>query len=225
MRAARAAAARGEADDDTAPGRSFKHYYSKPRTRGSSPNRRSSRPRVRLPQKPDAWGSRQAPPAPKQKRASKGSAIKRSRVHMSVAATRGLVCGHQSDAASRFPMPYPGVDCGPTQLQQHHRHHHIGHRRSPKRAIGDHSGSRRAHTIEELNHGPAGRRLRTRPRSAMALPPSRTEGSESGGVNGHRQPPKSKRKQDVSKAAVIGERDRRGGSKRLRCATLQAYRC
>lgn len=170
-----------------------------------------------LPPEPDGWGSRrQATPTPKQKRVvSKGSAIKRSRVHMSVAATRGPTRG-QSDADSRFPMPYPGVGRGPAQLQHHQ--HHLGQRKSPKQGVADHSGSRRVHSIEEHNHGPADRRLRTRPRSAMVMPPSQTVGSGSGRVKGGLQPPKSKGAQDVSNTAVIGERDRRGGSKRLRYA-------
>lgn len=218
MRAARAAATRGEADDGTA-FRLSKHYHNKLETREFLTNHRSSRPRRGLPPEPESWEPRRhATPTPKQKRVSKGSAVKRSRVHMSDVAARGTT-GIQSDADSRFPMPYPGVDRAPTQLQ-HHQHPHLGQRRSPKRAVADHSESWRVRGVDEHNHESADRRLRTRPRSAMVLPLSQAHGCiGSGRVNEHRQLPKSKRKQDTSKAAVIEERDRRGGSKKSRYAT------
>lgn len=216
MRVARAAAARDEADDCVAFGRSPRYNFSKTRTRGSSPNHRSSRATVRLSAEPDAWEPpRQATPAPKQKRVRKGSAVKRSRVHMSVAAARGPA-GGQRDADSRFPMPYPGVDRAPTQSQ----HHHLGQRRFRNRAVADLSTSRRTQNIEDRNHRSAVRRLGTRPRSAMVLPLSQTGGPGSGRTNGQRQPPKPKRKQEVSKAARVGEQDQRRGGKRSRYATL-----
>lgn len=221
MRAARAAAARGEAGGGFSLRGPSDQYYAEQTTRGSSQHHSSggSRPRVRmLPPGRHASVSRgQTTPSPKQKRVPKGSAGKRSRV---VAGTvRGPAAYRQRDADSRFPMPYPGVDREAGGRLETHQQRYFGHHpseRGPnKRAGYGHPGSRRTMGIEDHSHGPAGRR-RARPRSAVVVPLSRTG---SGRVYGHGQPPvtKSKRKQEFSKAvASAEERGRAGGSKRLR---------
>ena len=218
MRAARAAAARG---DEFTLGGPSEQYYAERKARGSSQyHSGGSRPRVRmLPPGRNATASRRhTTPNPQQKRVPKGSAGKRSRVV--AAAMRGQAFRHR-DVDSRFPMPYPGgVDRkADAQLQNHQRYFdHPGQSEPTRRAGCGHPGSRRTTASEDHSHGQVGRRRRTRPRSAVVVPLSRTG---SGHVNGQGQPPvgKSKRKQEVSKAVTSAEERGRGGSsKRLRCA-------
>ncbi|CAN0477415.1 unnamed protein product, partial [Ectocarpus sp. 12 AP-2014] len=99
MRAARAAAARGDANGDAFFEREFE-YYARPRPKPSpSPNRHSSRSGVmRLsPDRRSSASRRQATQVPKHKQVPKGSAPKRPRVAMRLATARGKQKLHQGD--------------------------------------------------------------------------------------------------------------------------------
>lgn len=233
MRAARAAAAGGDANGDAFFERAFE-YYARPRPKPSpSSNRHSSRSgAMRLsPDRRLSTSRRQTTQVPKHKQVPKGSATKRSRVAMRLATARGKQKLYQGDADSRFPMPYPGVDsdrrevrtlpvAGMQQNQDyHHRnHHHAGGRRPPKRADYGHRGCRKVLRFEDHGQGvaaaAAGSRRRTRPRSAIVTPLSR-RGAASDYVNSKEKLLAStvKRKHVRSNAPAVEERCREGGKR------------
>ncbi|CAM9189274.1 unnamed protein product [Ectocarpus fasciculatus] len=233
MRAARAAAARGDANGDAFFERAFE-YYARPRPKpSSSPNRHSSRSGVmRLsPDRRSSASRRQATQVPKHKQVPKGSATKRSRVVMRLATARGKHKLYQGDADSRFPMPYPGVDSDRREVRSlpvasmrqdqdydHRHHHHAGGRRPPKRAEDGHRGYRKVLRFEDRGQGvaaaAAGSRRRTRPRSAIVTPLSR-RGSASDYGNGKERLLAStvKRKHAYSNAPVVEERCQEGGKR------------
>lgn len=248
MRAARAAASRGEDGDITALGGSPKYLYTKSRPRASSfdhqssrsmkspPHQSSTRSRLLLPPNRHTSVSQRHPtPTTKQKRVPKGSATKRSRVVVRVAAARGQV-RHQHGVDSRFPMPYPEVDrdrrqpralpvASERQDHQYHYNYNSGEKGALKRAGAGYPESRRMVCIDR-SHGPiaASSRRRTRPRSAMVAPFSRA-GSGSGNADRSSQRAvvsQLKRKQGISNASTAGERNQRGGSKRPRYV-VQSY--
>ncbi|CAM9408287.1 unnamed protein product [Ectocarpus sp. 4 AP-2014] len=237
MRAARAAAVRGDANGDAFFEREFE-YYARPRPRpSSSQNRHSSRSGVmRLsPERCSSASRRQATQVPKYKQVPRGSAPKRPRVAMRLATARGKQKLHQGDADSRFPIPYPGVDSDRREVRTlpvasmrqhqdyHDRHHHHARGRRPlKRAEDGHRGYRKELRFEDHGQGvvaaSAGRRRRTRPRSAIVTPLSR-RGAASDYVNGKESgkakplASKGRRKHVYSNAPAVEERSRQGGKR------------
>lgn len=253
MRAARAAATRGEVDSNNAFQRPF-DYDAKPRSRRATSNQLSLSSRVLSSSKGRSSRSGVGPISRdhrastsvslrgvETKRIPRGSAAKRPRA-FARAATAGGQALDRYEADSRFPMPYPGANRGLPQPgalpaarvrddRKHHlRHnHHSGERELFKAAGPGRSAYRKVHRVE--SHGPrpaaaaGGGRRRTRPKSASVVRAS-AESYDRRKVQGDSQLPMAavRQIQEMSKVSFVKEQGRIGGSKRPRYTEQKQFR-
>ncbi|CAM9256511.1 unnamed protein product [Scytosiphon promiscuus] len=221
MRAARAAATRGEADTNTTFRRpSDYRAIARSKRATPTPKRQSSRSGVgllsgNLRASASASLSEIAQPE-KTKRIPRGTAVKRPRAFVRTA-TAGGQADRQHEADSRFPMPYPGAD---RDLQQ------PGALQAAQMELSETAGAgrqqhRKAHRVEgrgpESAAGRGGNRRRTRPKSAsVARVSPENHGQDWAKGHSHFRPSPVRQTQDVSKVPFVKEQGQTRASKRPR---------